>query len=205
MADIIELIFADHERIFLMQDALRETARCCGDSSGRTLASMWDRLRFLIETHADAVEEICCPVVFGSGSAVLAQLADVVADLNVIREAVSQTRFLPVGSAAWWRSVKDAFSGCVELFDCLESGVLACFGCQTDARLRQELGARWAAFTASRLRDRVPQAEHDGMACQLCTGPITICHWHVLDITRRAVFCACDSCHDVFTVLRMAR
>ena len=206
MADIVELILTDHQRIMLMQAALRDVTRSGADGgSGQMLARVWERLACLIEVHADAEEEICCPTMFGTAPAALAPMEDVAADLDDIRELVSEARLLPVGSPAWWQAVKNAFSACVEHFDRLERGVLADFGRQADGSLRQRLGGQWAAFTRARLADYLSRAQHDGAACQLCTRPISGSHRHVLDTTLCAVFCACAFCYEVSTVLRMAR
>lgn len=93
MADIVEIVLADHERIMLMHDLLQHAARHRGSRGpDRALARVWDRLAFWIELHADTMEEICCPAMFGTTSAARSGMQDVAAELADIREAVSEAR-----------------------------------------------------------------------------------------------------------------
>ena len=66
MADIIEVILADHKRIRRMLGALDDAARYGEDPcAGWMLAPVWCRLAGLLELHAEAEEEICYLALFG--------------------------------------------------------------------------------------------------------------------------------------------
>jgi hypothetical protein len=68
MADIIEVMLADHKRIRRMLGALDDAARYGEDPcAGWMLAPVWRRLADLLELHAEAEEEICYLVLFGQG------------------------------------------------------------------------------------------------------------------------------------------
>jgi hypothetical protein len=68
MADIIEVILADHKRIRRMLGALDDAARYGEDPcAGWMLAPVWCRLADLLELHAEAEEEICYLALFGQG------------------------------------------------------------------------------------------------------------------------------------------
>ncbi len=60
MADIIELVMADQQRIGHLPDVLRQAGRAdSATESGQVTAGVWERLAALIEAYADAEEEIC--------------------------------------------------------------------------------------------------------------------------------------------------
>jgi hypothetical protein len=68
MADIIEVILADHKRIRRMLGALEDAASYGEDPcAGWMLAPVWCRLADLLELHAEAEEEICYLALFGQG------------------------------------------------------------------------------------------------------------------------------------------
>jgi Hemerythrin HHE cation binding domain len=68
MADIIEVILADHKRIRRMLGALDDAASYGEDPcAGWMLAPVWCRLADLLELHAEAEEEICYLALFGQG------------------------------------------------------------------------------------------------------------------------------------------
>jgi hypothetical protein len=68
MADIIEVILADHKRIRRLLRALDDAARYGEDPyAGWMLAPMWCRLADLLQLHAEAEEEICYLALFGQG------------------------------------------------------------------------------------------------------------------------------------------
>jgi hypothetical protein len=164
MADIIELILADHERIRRLLRALDDAARYGEDTGANwVLAPVWRRLAGLLELHADAGEEICYLALFGPGQDAAAQMQDAIADHDDIREAVAEARLHPAGSAAWWRAVTAAQQASSDHIARQERGVLAAFGRRAAPALRTELARQWATFITSRTRD--------GSARDLLQGP----------------------------------
>ena len=157
MADIIELILADHRRIRRLLGALGDAARY-GEDPGAAciLAPVWDKLAGLLELHAEAEEEICYLAMFGPGPNAAARMQDAIADHDDIREAVAEARLHPPGSAAWWRAVTAARQASRDHIACEEHGVLAAFGRRATPALRDELGRQWAPFIAARTLDAIP-------------------------------------------------
>ena len=184
MADIIELILADHERIRRLLRALDDAARYGGDTGADwVLALVWRRLAGLLELHAEVEEEICYLALFGPGQDAAAQMQDAIADHDDIREAVREARLHAVGSAAWWRAATAALRASSDHMTHEERGALAAFGRRATPALRNELGRHWAAFIAARIRDAAPEranpgrpgraspARRDGSARYLLQGP----------------------------------
>ena len=124
------------------------------------LAEVWSRLAGLLELHAEAEEEICYPAVFGPGPDAAAQMQDAIADHDDIREAIAEARLHAVGSPAWWRAAATAVRAGRDHVAQEERGVLAAFGRRAAPELRTELGLQWAAFTAARAGDAVPDHAH---------------------------------------------
>ncbi|HEY5356952.1 MAG TPA: hemerythrin domain-containing protein [Streptosporangiaceae bacterium] len=129
MADIIELILADHRRLRRLVTALGDATRH-GEDPGATCmsAAVWDRLAGLLELHAEAEEEICYLAMFGPGQDAAARMQDAIADHDDIREAVAEARLHPPGSAAWWRAVTAARRASSDHIAREERGALATFG-----------------------------------------------------------------------------
>src|SRR4051794_20598858 len=128
MADIVDVVHADHCRIRRMRQALGEADRQCGNpASRRVLARVWDRLAFLIEMNADAEEEICHLTVYGTGPLALERIDDAEAELAGIRAAVAEACLQPAGSAAWQRAVIAALTANRRHLDYRERGPLADF------------------------------------------------------------------------------
>jgi hypothetical protein len=195
MADIIELILFDHERILRLQTALSDVARYYRDAgSAWALASIWDRLAALIEIHTEAEEEICYLAMFGTSRAGQAHMQEAIADHDDIREAFGEARLLPVGSAAWWRAVKAALSTWVEQIDREEQGVLADFARRAGRAQRDKLGRQWSAFTTARHGDLPPQTQPGGAVCQMFQWPIPSSNQHIIAVDRCAALCTCPAC-----------
>lgn len=157
MADIIELILADHRRLRRLVTALGDATRN-GEDPGATCmpAAVWDRLAGLLELHAEAEEEICYLSMFGPGQDAAARMQDAIADHDDIREAVAEARLHPPGSAAWWRAVTAARRASSDHIAREERGALAAFGRRSTPALRDELGRQWAPFITARTRDAIP-------------------------------------------------
>lgn len=153
MADIIELIQADHRRIRRVQQALRAAARTAGGEPGWVLPHTWDRLASLIEIHILTEEEICWLPMSGTVLECRAQIRDVAMTDAGIRDAIAETRLAPAGTPCWWRAVNDALAGFAARLDCVEKEILPHFARHADQRLRSRLGGQWLAFQAVCGRD----------------------------------------------------
>jgi Hemerythrin HHE cation binding domain len=94
MADIIELILADHARIRrLLAEIETILAPTDGTDWRAELPGRWEMLAALLEVHADAAEEIGFPVLFGR----VATLAwdNAKATHGDIRRRYARTRLYP--------------------------------------------------------------------------------------------------------------
>jgi hypothetical protein len=100
MADIVEVILADHARIQrLLADIEITSGRTDDTDSSAELTGRWETLAALLEVHADAAEEIGFAALFGRTATVARDNAKAIHD--DIREAVAETRLHPAGSRAW--------------------------------------------------------------------------------------------------------
>lgn len=154
MADIVEVILADHRRIRRLVAAVQESGRR-GDAASAAwpLGPVWRRLAAIVELHAEAEQEICYLEMFGSGPPGAAQWRDAVADHDDIRAMLAEAALQPAGSPAWWRAVAPATRLICDQMEAEERGVLACFARRAAPQLRHELAQRWASFVAARIRD----------------------------------------------------
>ena len=135
---------------------------CSDPASRRVLASVWDRLAFLIEMTADAEEEICHLAVYGTGPLALERIQGAEAELDDIRAAVAEACLQPAGSAARRRAATAALTANRQHLDHRERGPLAGFACRASHALQEELAGQWLAFTSARIAERVPPAQRDG-------------------------------------------
>lgn len=155
MADIVEVILADHRRIRRLVAAVQEIGRR-GDAASAAwpLGPVWCRLAGLVDLHAEAEQEICYPEMFGSGAAGAAHWRDACADHDDIRALLQEAALQPAGSPAWWRAVSPVTRLICDQMDAEERGALACFTRRATPQLRHELAQRWASFVAARTRDQ---------------------------------------------------
>jgi hypothetical protein len=149
MADILEVILADHTRIRRVPGALDDAASYCEDPyAGRMQAPVWCRLADLLELHAETEEEICY-------LALLGQMQDAIADHDDFREEVAGPH--AAGSALWWRAVASARWASSDYVAREQRGALAALGRRAAPVLRNGLGRQWAAFIAARTREATPE------------------------------------------------
>ncbi len=156
MADIIEVILADHKRIRRLRPlgALDDATRYGEDPcAGWMLAPVWCWLSDLLELHADAEEGDLLSGPVRAGQDAIAQMKDSIADHDDFREVVREARLHAAGSAIWWRVVAAALWASGGHVAREERGALAAFGRRAAPALRSELGRQWAAFIAARTRD----------------------------------------------------
>ena len=145
MADIIELIYEDHDwfrkRFFLLDDA----------KSKEELAAIWEPLATRLDTHAQAEEEIFYPVLLkvGDSGDPEDETDDAISDHNSIRDAVRKARDLEVGSHEWFEAVGEARTENGEHLDEEEREALPDFIKSSTPEQRHELAMQWVQFYAA--------------------------------------------------------
>jgi hypothetical protein len=168
MADIIDLIRADHLHIMRWAARLGELYRQGADgNSGTTLATTWATLASLINLHMRADEEICGPAVFGAdpeGQTLAREYKDAHED---IREIIRETSLQPPGSASWWHLARTALAAWAGQLDHEQHGPLASRRRRADPALRQQLARQWRTFNDAQIRGQYPQAPPQIPTCQL--------------------------------------
>lgn len=157
VADIIELIMADHDRIRRLLSAVDDAARYQHTAGpGWPLAPVWRRSAELIEPHFAAEEEICYLPMAGTGSGAIASMRDALADHDDIREAIAEAGICRCGSPGWWLAVSAACRATLDHLAREERQLLSPFSARATPRLRNDLGQDWVQFTAARRRDAAP-------------------------------------------------
>ena len=158
MADIIELVYADHDwlrrQFFLLDDA----------KSDDELAAVWDLLSTRLDAHADAEETVFYPALLKVGGRDEPgnpegdpedETEDAITDHNAIRDAVRRSRKLKPGSEEWFEAVIKARTENGEHLDEEEREAMPDFIKSASLELRHELGMQWLSFYAER-------ADHHG-------------------------------------------
>jgi len=154
VADIIELILADHRRIRRLLDALAAAGGREGTGSlGCHPGPVWRRVAELVLLHTEAEQEICYLPLFRDGPCAEAQWRDAIADHDDIRAALQETALLPTGSPAWWRAAAAVLRLTRDHMDAEEHGILRSFARRASPELRHELAQRWVSFAVARTRD----------------------------------------------------
>lgn len=152
MADIVELILADHARIRRLLAEVETALRKADHTGSRAeLPERWQVLATLLEMHADAAEEIGMPALFGPTATTARDNAKATHD--DIRETIGETRLHPAGSTSWQLGVLAACAAARDHIRDLESGALARFRRNTSMPVRETLGRQWTAFVAASMAD----------------------------------------------------
>lgn len=149
MADIIDLIYSDHDwlrrQFFLLDDA----------KSNDELAAIWDVLGKRLDTHAEAEETVFYPALLKVGGAddpgnpegdPKDETDDAIGDHNHIRDAVRDAGKHEVGSEEWFAAVFKARSENGEHLDEEEREAMPDFIKSATLDLRHELGMKWLEF-----------------------------------------------------------
>jgi hypothetical protein len=103
MANIIEVILADHKRIRRPLRALDDAAHYGEDPyAGWMLAPVWCRLADLLELHAEAEEEICYLALFGQDRTRPRRCRTRSPTMTTSARTYGK-RLHAAGSAIWWR------------------------------------------------------------------------------------------------------
>ena len=143
MADIIELIYADHDwfrRQFFLLDEAETTEE---------LAAIWEPLAIRLDTHAQAEETIFYPALLklgGTEGDPEDETDDAIGDHNKIRDAVRAAGELETGSDEWVEAVGKARTENGEHLDEEEREGMPDFIKSTSRDLRHELAMKWMRF-----------------------------------------------------------
>lgn len=145
MADIIDLIYADHDwfrRQFFLLDEAREPAE---------LSAIWDALATRLDTHAEAEETVFYPALLKKGKAgdPEDETEDAITDHNAIRDAVRAASEAEVGSEAWYEAVGKAREENGEHLDEEEREAMPDFIKSATLELRHSLALEWLKFYAA--------------------------------------------------------
>jgi hypothetical protein len=149
ISEIGELIFAEHARILRLFGALDGVVRRGEPAVMRlALGQIWTRLAGLLEVHCMAEEEVCFPLVSGSGALAQNFVAEATADHDDLREALAEARLLEAGSSRWWQVITAARAACAQHFASEERGPVAEFCRSVPPETSKLLVRRWTAFAA---------------------------------------------------------
>jgi hypothetical protein len=143
MADIVELIYEDHDwfrKRFLLLDGCR---------TPEELSAVWEPLGDRLDAHAQAEEEIFYPVLLkkgGEGGDPEDETEDAISDHNAIRDAVRAARSADVDSHEWWQAVTKAREENGEHLEEEEREALTDAIKSLSLEKRHELGMQWLVF-----------------------------------------------------------
>ena len=142
MADIIDLIYEDHDwfrRHFFYLDDARSTEE---------LTAIWEPLAQRLDLHANAEELIFYPVLLTKGKAgdPKEETEDAIHDHNEIRDAVRAAGNHPVGSPEWLAAVGQARTENGEHLDEEEREAIPDFLKSSSPELRRELAMKWLRY-----------------------------------------------------------
>jgi Hemerythrin HHE cation binding domain len=153
MADIIDLVLADHDRIRRLMGALDNAARY-GElgGAGWVVAQAWHRLAGLLDVHTAAEAEIWYPAVSRMELPAGAGLREAVAGHDRLRAGLQQVSRLDIGSRAWWSAVTVLLRECSGHLDDFESRAASDLSGQLTPSARSTLGDQWDSFVATRAR-----------------------------------------------------
>lgn len=151
MADIIELLYADHDwfrrQFFRLDDA----------KSSDDLAAIWNVLSTRLDVHAQAEEVVFYPAPLKHGGRddpgnpegdPEDETDDAITDHNAIRDAVRRSRQYEPGSEKWFQAVIDARKENGEHLDEEEREAMPDFIKSASLQLRHELAMQWVRFYA---------------------------------------------------------
>jgi hypothetical protein len=151
MADIIDLIYADHDwlrrQFFRLDDA----------RSPQDLSAIWAVLSARLDLHAQAEETVFYPALLQHGGDEDPgnpegdpedETEDAITDHNAIRDAVRESRRHEPGTDEWFTAVHQARKENGEHLDEEEREAMPDFIKSATLELRHELGLRWLRFYA---------------------------------------------------------
>ena len=207
MAEIIELIAADHLHIMRWQVRLAELRHRRGEQGDApALAVTWITLASLIDLHMAADEEVCGPAIYGTGPHgrdLAREARDAHSDIGEIIRATSQ---YPPGSALWWALVTAALAAWTRYLHREVYGPLADGRRRASPALRARLGRQWRAFMDGQIRDRYQDPSPQVPTCQLRQTRPAATAPRLADPAFAPLACVCPACtHELDPVSEVAR
>jgi hypothetical protein len=148
--DITELILHDHAEQRRLFAYLEDIER----ADTGALAAVWERLRILLEVHAEAEEELFYPhlLKIGTGAGgkddVVDEVEDVIKDHNDIRDAIKEAAGNEVGSEGWWKAVAKTNEANSKHMGEEEREDLTDFRRHAPWQLRHDIAVAFATFEA---------------------------------------------------------
>ena len=142
MADIIDLIYEDHDwfrrHFFYLDDA----------KTVDELRAIWEPLGLRLLIHAAVEETVFYPALLRKGKAgdPEDETEDAIEDHNAIRDAVHEAARLEVGSHEWFEAVGAARTENGKHLDEEEREALPDFLKSASAQMRHELAMLWLRF-----------------------------------------------------------
>lgn len=195
MAEIIELIAADHLHIMRWQVRLAELRHRRGEpGDAPALAVTWNTLASLIDLHMAADEEVCGPAIHGTrphGRDLAGEARDAHED---IREIIRETGRYPPGSALWWALVTGALAAWTRYLHREVYGPLADCRRRASPALRARLGRQWRTFMDGRIRDRYQDPPPQVPTCQLRRTRAAATVPRLADPAFAPLACVCPAC-----------
>ena len=142
MADIVEVIYADHHwfrQNFLYLD---------GAKTEPELRAVWEPLAERLELHAAAEEQILYPTLLADGRSgdPKDETEDAIHDHNEIRDAIRKAGGCTVGSDDWFDAVGEARTQNGKHMDEEEREALPDFVKSTTPDQRHDLAMQWLQF-----------------------------------------------------------
>jgi hypothetical protein len=195
MAEIIELIAADHLHIMRWQIRLAGLRRHRGEPGcAPELAATWDTLAALIDLHMAADEAVCGPAIYGTGPPGL-DIAREARDAHEdIREIIRETNRYPPGSALWWALATAALGAWTRHLHREVYGPLADCRRRASPALRARLGRQWRVFMDGQIRGRYQAPPPQVPTCQLRQAQPAATVPRLADPAFAPLACACPAC-----------
>ena len=162
--DITDLILHEHgeqRRLFAYLDDIDR-------ADIESLTAVWNRLRILLEVHAEAEEQLFYPHLLKIGTGVpgkedvTGEVLDVIKDHNEIRDAIKEAAAHPVGTDGWWKGVAKTNLANSDHMGEEEREDLTDFRRHAPLQLRHDIAVAFATFEATHAggveaKDKDPQ------------------------------------------------
>jgi len=151
--DICELIMDDHHEQRRLFAQIEEIDR----NDKPQLEAVWKRLGALLDTHAQAEENLFYPAVLklGTGAggrpSAAAETQDAIKDHDDIRDATAAVRQHEVGTDDWFAAVDKANKVNSEHMSEEEREALTDMRRHASLQIRHDLGVKFAAFDAANI------------------------------------------------------
>lgn len=170
--DITDLILTDHHEQRRMFALLDEVDRADRASASR----LWQRLRVLLEVHAEAEERILYPQLLRMATAAAAESStgdparDALYDHNDLRDAIVDLDEQEEGSPSWWNALAAVREANSDHMGEQECGALAHVRHRASRELRHALGVRFATFESADARGVGPRSTYQDAVLEDATS-----------------------------------